>query len=101
MPEPIWTMTCPVVSTSHLRQGEFDRLCRQAGEPHALVLSGYLGCMVYVGDLDSEEGRHTELPGLHQLISLRDEMIAEGHKFDWIRFDPDGSVIDGCETFDW
>jgi len=94
--EGLWLMVVPVISTSHLTVNSFDvavsldicRLTKPAG------LNDIQGCIICVEDQDPSA--FNDCPELQTIIIEFDKL-----GYYYVRFDPDGDVIDGLPTFNW
>lgn len=97
LPAGAWIMRAPVISTRHLNQKVVKDLA--ADPPGFNELSGLFvlpapdGLLVYASDIQEINDLPDELQAC-----LRWSIT---HGFEWLRFDADGDVIEGLQTFDW
>lgn len=90
-----WQMICPVISNSHLTREAFISavqmdVCCGGGEVDENTMHG---CTIVIEEPEANG------EGFPEFINVMQQFRHLG--YDYLRFDPDGDVVPGLQTFDW
>lgn len=98
MSDELWTMRVPVLSTGHLSKATRDRLESEGDDNPWMYCASYLdGYFISVpADDKFPEGLDVPPPDLLAIWKW-----ARENKYDWVRLDSAGDVIEALRTFDW
>ncbi len=89
---PVWTMTIPVLSTSHVSEKTANWLDDIPPDGPILIAGYGDGWFIHVPD-DPVDGLPQELYPLFELMNK--------HGYPWVRLDSCGDTVKELPTFEW
>ncbi|OHX11548.1 hypothetical protein BI347_17980 [Chromobacterium sphagni] len=98
--EPRWTMTLPVLSTSHIRKQTKAWLQINVGGWVELAYAEYShGFFIALGEADTDPAQ--QFPDHPDLQGIASWVKANYPAATWVRLDADGDVVDSLPSYDW
>lgn len=105
LPDGVWIMRLPVISTAHVEQATMNLLSHD-NDFDLKVIPYPEGAIISIPTCWTDDGDPDEIDPDDADNGLPTELAAclrwaGSHGFYWLRLDSDGDVIEGLRTFDW